>query len=328
MTEPHDRQRHLGGSDAAAVMGLSPWATPVELWMQKTGRAVPKEPDAERQKLFRSGHRWEPVIREMTIERLREDMGLDVELITFNKRHYDPEHPWLSVEVDFELKVTGTVVIGNTEVVFDNEHINADAKTVSSFVKRKWGPEENTEDVPIEYAAQFMTGLMVTGRRYCLVAALSSVHHVNIYWTVRDDETIAAMRPKLVDFWVNHVLANVAPDPFKFSDIKLLFPLDDGQAIEATPEIAAMVDRLRDVKSRMKDLEVAEEVLTFDIARFISPHSLLRYEGRDLLSWCGQRDTRMDVDAFRTAHPDLFAEFSTSKVVRVLRFVKPKKGTR
>jgi len=34
-----DRSRFLGGSDAAAVMGLSPWATPVELWMKKTGRA-------------------------------------------------------------------------------------------------------------------------------------------------------------------------------------------------------------------------------------------------------------------------------------------------
>lgn len=328
MTEQHDRRLHLGGSDAAAVLGLSQWATPVELWLQKTGRQARPEPTAEQRKLFKSGHRWEPVICEMTVDRLRDDMGLRVELVARNERYFDPEYPWMSVEIDFELIVTGTVVIGDKAVVFDHEHINADAKTVGTFVKKKWGPEENTEDVPIEYAAQFMTGLMVTGRRYCLVAALSSVHDVDIYWTIRDDETIAAMRPRLADFWINHVQADVAPDPFKFDDIKALFPLDNGMAVEATPEIAAKVEQLRDVKARLKDLEVAEEALKLDIAEHISPHALLRYEGRDLMSWKGQNDTRLDTVAFREARPDLFAEFATTKVVRVLRFLKAKKGTR
>lgn len=323
-----DRRFFLGGSDAAAVMGLSPWATPLELWRAKTGRADIAPPDPAQAKRWARGHKLEPFIREMTIDRLRDDYGMTVDLVACNARYTDPEHPFMSCEIDFELVLTGTMPIGDELVAFDRERINVDAKSVSGFARRKWGREENTEDVPIEYAAQFMFGLMVTpGRRkYTLVAALRSFDDVDLYWTVRDDETIAAMRPKLVSFWCDHVLADVPPDPMVFDDIKLLFPIDNGAAIEATPEIADKAAQFRDVKARIKDFEKAEEALEFELAEYISPHARLTYGGRDLLTWKGQNDTRLDSTLLKSERPDLFAEFARSKIVRVLRIVKPKKG--
>ena len=325
VTTTPDRSKFLGGSDAAAVMGLSPWATPVELWMQKTGRKPKAEPDARQQRIYDRGHRLEPFIRDMVMDKLR-DEGVEVELLACNERYVDPEHGFLSCEIDFELAITGTVQIGDELVAMDREHVNADAKSVSGFARKKWG-EENTEDVPIEYAAQFMHGLMITGRRYCLVAALRSFDDVDIYWTVRDDETIAAMRPKLVSFWLDHVVADVAPDPMVFDDIKALFPLDNGLCAEATPEIAELVGRYRVVKAQLSDLEKVADELKFRIADFISPHSMLTYEGQPLMTWKGQPDKRLDVDAFRAAHPDLFTQYARTKTVRVLRFAS-KKGTR
>jgi putative phage-type endonuclease len=306
-----DRSLFLGGSDAAAVIGVSPWATPVELWMQKTGRTPKEKPDAAQQRRFDRGHKLEPFIREMAIDKLRAE-GHKVELLASNQRYVDPEFPFLSCEIDFEL-------------LLDGEHINCDAKSVSGFARKKWG-EVDTEDVPIEYAAQFMHGLMVTGRRRCLVAALRSFDDVDIFWTIRDDETIAAMRPKLVSFWVDHVLADVPPDPMVFDDIKILFPTDDGQSVEASQDIAEKVEQLRAVKARIKEFEEAEEALRFEIADFISPHARLAFGGRDICTWKGQNDTRLDQDALRTAEPELFQKFTRTKTIRVLRLVKPKKG--
>lgn len=317
-----DRSLFLGGSDAAAVMGLSPWATPVELWQQKTGRKPKPEPDAAARKRFERGHRLEPFIRDMVIAKL-EDQGLTVELLACNERYVDPEHAFLSCEIDFELLLSGECVIGGAEVLFDHEHINCDAKSVSGFARKKWG-EEDTEDVPIEYAAQFMHGLMITGRRYCLVAALRSFDDVDIYWTVRDDETIAGMRPKLVTFWTGHVLTDIAPDPMVFDDIKALFPNDDGQAVEATAEIAGKVERLRDIKAQIKALEGVEEALQFDVAEFISPHALLNYQGKEIASWKGQGDTRIDQKLLKEDAPEVFAKYTRTKVIRVLRLKKPK----
>lgn len=322
VTTAPDRATFLGGSDAAAVMGLSPWATPVELWQQKTGRKAKPEPDAAALKRYARGHRLEPFIRDMAVDKLTE-MGLQVELLACNERYVDAEHCFLSCEIDFELRLTGTLVIGGTEYQLDGEHINADAKSVTGFARRKWG-EEDTEDVPIEYAAQFMHGLMVTGRRFCLVAALRSFDDVDVFWTVRDDETIAAMRPKLVSFWIDHVLADVPPDPMKFDDIKALFPNDDGTAVDASQEIADKVERLRQVKAEIKSLEEAEEALTFDIADWISPHALLNFNGKQIASWKGQGDTRLDQKALKEAHPDIAAQFMRTKTIRVLRLAKPK----
>ena len=320
-----DRSKFLGGSDAAAVMGLSPWSTPVELWQQKTGRkpkSLTVDPAAE--KRYARGHRLEPFIRDMAVDKLREQ-GLQVELLTYNERYVDPEFGFLACEIDFELLLTGEIEIGGKTHVFDREHVNADAKSVTGFARKKWG-QEDTEDVPIEYAAQFMHGLMVTGRRYCLVAALRSFDDVDLYWTVRDEETIAGMRPKLVSFWLDHVLADVPPDPMHFDDIKALFPLDNGLAVEASQDIADKVEQLREVRARIKEFEEAEEALKFEVAEFISPHTRLTFGGRDLMTWKGQNDTRLDQVALREAHPDIFTEFARTKVVRVLRFVTPKKG--
>lgn len=321
-----DRSQFLGGSDAAAVMGVSPWNTPVELWMQKTGRKPRDIPDAQRQRIYDRGHKLEPFIREMVIDKLV-DLGLRVELVATNERYRDPEFPFLSCEIDFELRLWGPMEINDDEVVFDGELINCDAKSVTGFARKKWGLE-NTEDVPIEYAAQFMHGLMVSpGQRpCCLVAALRSFDDVDIFWTMRDEETIAAMRPKLVSFWVDHVLADVAPDPLTFNDIKALFPLDNGLAVEATQEIADKVAQLAQIKAQIKTWEESEEALKFEVAEYISPHTRLTFEGRDLLTWKGQNDTRLDTTAFKEAHPEMFSEFTRTKVVRVLRFPKSKKG--
>lgn len=304
-----DRTKFLGGSDVAAVMGLSPWATPVELWAQKTGRVEKEAPDEARQRMYDRGHKLEPFIRDMVIDKLR-DRGHTVELIATNQRYIDPEYNFLACEIDFEL-------------LLDGEHINCDAKSVSGFARKKWG-DEDTEDVPIEYAAQFMHGLMVTGRQRCLVAALRSFDDVDIFWTIRDDETIAGMRPKLVSFWVDHVLTGEPPDPMVFTDIKYLFPKDNGQSIEATEEVAAKVRELADVKRQIKVLEERETDLTFAVADFISPNSLLTKDGKEIASWKSQDSARLDQKLLKEEQPEIAAKYTTTNSTRVLRLKKAK----
>lgn len=326
-TWPNKRQGFIGGSDAAAIVGLSPWATPLELWTEKTGRKEPKPETRQRERMFARGKKLEPFIVEMTVDKLTEDMGLDVELLCVNEHYSDPEHPWMRCEIDFELRVSGTVLIGDKYVTFDNEVINADAKSVSGFARKKWG-EEDTEDVPIEYATQFMFGLMLTGRRYCLVAALRSFDDVEIYWTVRSDEVIELMRPRILEYWVNHVVADVPPDPMNFSDIKYLFPADNGQAREATDEIASKAAQYVAAKRQEKLGKDAADILQFELGEFISPYARLTYQGQALLTWKGQSDTRLDQEALEREHPELFAKFKCTKTIRVMRISKPKKGTR
>lgn len=49
----------IGGSDVAAVFGVSPWMTPLELWMIKKGKIQPKEKENTSQ--LQMGHLLEPI---------------------------------------------------------------------------------------------------------------------------------------------------------------------------------------------------------------------------------------------------------------------------
>ena len=54
-----DIEYTVGGSDVAIIFGLSPWTTPLELWMIKKGRMKPKKPSNPEQ--LEMGHMLEPI---------------------------------------------------------------------------------------------------------------------------------------------------------------------------------------------------------------------------------------------------------------------------
>lgn len=299
-----NRSLFLGGSDAPKVLGVSDWGTPLDLWREKTGRKV-IEIDEARQKRFARGHKLEPFIRDMTIEKLRE-LGHDVKLIAKNRRHTDADLRFLRAEIDFEIELDGVLT-------------NVDAKSVGGTARAKWGTE-GTDQIPLDYLAQFMHGLGVTGRQTCIAAALRSFDDVELFYVQRDDETIEAMRRKMSIFWVDHVKKDTPPDPITFADVRQLFPTSDAKTLVATDEIVAYVEELRTLRQRMKDLKSREDALRFEIARFMGTHAAISKGPRDLVTWEEEGREIFDLDAFRRSHPDwaaLFTKMHTSRVLRL-----------
>lgn len=302
MSAPN-RRLFLGGSDAPKVLGVSEWGTPLDLWREKTGRKV-VEIDEARQKRFARGHKLEPFIREMTIEKLRE-LGHDVKLVGKNRRHTDTSLRFLRAEIDFEIELDGVLT-------------NVDAKSVGGTARAKWGTE-GTDEIPLDYLAQFMHGLGVTGRQTCIAAALRSFDDVELFYVQRDDETIEAMRSKMSLFWLEHVKKGTPPDPITFADVRELFPKSTPNSISATDEIVAYVDELRALRQRMKDLKAREDALRFEIARFMGPHAAIAKGPRDLVTWEEEGREIFDLEAFRRSHPDWAALFTKTHTSRVLR---------
>lgn len=54
-----DIEYTVGGSDVAVIFGVSPWTTPLELWLIKKGRMKPKQPPNPDQ--LEMGHMIEPI---------------------------------------------------------------------------------------------------------------------------------------------------------------------------------------------------------------------------------------------------------------------------
>lgn len=311
------RSEYLGSSDAAAILGLSKWKTPLDVWRAKVfPDAVEDEAAADRSKILRRGKLMEPVIRQMAID----DYGLT--LYATNRRHEDEDYPWMRAEVDFETLDEGGAVVNN------------ECKSVSPFAASQWG-DEDTDEVPIEYHAQVQFALMVTGAQVerCDVWALFGSDKLVRYRIYRDEETIAGMRARCVEFWHEHVLAKRAPAPVTLDDVEFLMGRKRGRPVIANPDQVDLVMQYRDAKHQIKQLEERAEELKLAIVGHLLAGAgddlseqdaaiLLDGAGKPLLTWKPQSSSRIDVAALRKARPEVADEFTTISTSRVLRLAK------
>ena len=281
-----DRTKFIGGSDAAAILGVSPWKSQFRLYQEKIGAFV-EEITPAKQRLFDRGHRWEPVVVEMLVDELQ-DRGHDVQVIARNARYQDQEFPFLACELDLELLV-------------DGEECNAEMKTVSPFAAREWG-EQYTDEIPIYYAAQGMHGLMVKPRRRCIFAALIGADDLRVHQIERDEEIIGAIRAKEVEFW-RRVMGKDAPPPETSEDVKWLYAKDAGIVMDADYDLLAQVTHLAGLKAEIKRLEGAEEMTATRIKCVMGHASTLIYQNKTIATWKSNKNS--DKTDWRSAYLDL-----------------------
>lgn len=290
-----DRTKFIGGSDAAVVLGISPWRTRLQLWQDKVQPRVEKI-DPARQRILSRGHRLEPYVVDM----LAEETGLEV--LHRNCRYIDAEHPFLACEIDAEA-ATGQ---------------NIEIKTVSPFKAQEWG-ELGTDAIPVHYTAQAQHGMMIRGAASCIFGVLIGGDDFRVYEVQRDDEIIAALREAEVRFWLDHVVPAVAPEPTSGEDIARLYPHDAGTAVEADTAALIAYNELRALLAQAKDLDAQIELRKDALRTAMGPHARLLSSGTELATWKTQQANRFDQSAFKAAQPDLYAQFVKTTEMRVLR---------
>jgi putative phage-type endonuclease len=299
-----DRRRFIGGSDVAAVLGISPWTTPLQLWERKTRPALE---GGEHKAVFKRGHRWESVVAEMLVERL-EANGHKVEIVGQNKRYEDPQRRYLAAEIDFELRLDG-----------EREITNVELKTVHPFKASEWG-REDTDESPVWYTAQAMHGLGVTGRSRCLVAPLFGADEIRTYPIVRDDETIEAMRARCAAFW-QLVETGVRPDPTTLADLDRLYHGDPvAPALIADEELTRAALRLRAIHAEIKARELEAAAIEFGVKRAMQDATELVIPNDDkkvAIVWKNRDYTWFDQSALKEADAKLHRQFQRKTTTRV-----------
>ena len=288
-----DRSTYIGGSDAAAILGVSPWQTRYQLWAQKTG-LISKPIDPAKEKIFARGKRLEPVILQM----FEDETGLKVE--HRNRRFYDSEYSFLAAEIDGE---TG------------NENI--DAKTAQPFARHLWG-EPGSDEIPIYYAAQFMHGLMVMGRDVCHVAAMIGLDDFRIFKIQRDDELIALIREKELEFW--ELVQSRTPPPIETREDALsVWPRSTAKTRSVNEIVAGHFAELKAIKAQIKELESDEESLRNALLPEFQDAEAIEHGGRIIATWESQNASRLDQKAIAAAHPEIVEQFKVTTSTRVLR---------
>lgn len=189
------RKSGIGGSDAAAVLGISPYTSPLELWLEKTGR---KETASNSSMRLEMGSIMEPFI----FDYLRGGRLGGASLVT----HGDDkqlEH-WADSGIDLIPGVESCVkrehrfMLGNTDGHL--EHMNGilEIKTSDEFpFMRKWG-----RGVPLYIQAQCQHYMAVCDADLTIVACLQGFHTIHLWVLDRDDAFIdEKLIPACGEFW-------------------------------------------------------------------------------------------------------------------------------
>ncbi len=189
------RRLGFGGSDAAAIFGVSPFATARDLYYDKLKIASFDNGENDNWVAKEVGHRLEDLVAQI----FHAKTGYRVYQIKKMFRH--PHYPFMQADVDFFIELPN----GKTAIL--------EIKTTNYNARDHWWLN-GAEVVPVNYELQ--------GRHYMCVMNLDEVYYCCLYGNSEDeviirhitrdydyeDEIIALES----DFWNNHILRHIPPE--------------------------------------------------------------------------------------------------------------------
>lgn len=179
------RKGSIGGSDAAAIVGLNPYKSAYALWAEKSGKIEPE--DISMKEAVRLGHELEPYVA----KRFTEITGKKVRRENFILKN--DLYPFAHANVD-------RMVIG--------ERAGLECKTTSALSLGKFKGGE----YPATYYVQCVHYLAVTGLDRWYLCVLIGNQEVRVFVIERDEDEIKALMDTEGQFWAQ-VDAGIAPNP-------------------------------------------------------------------------------------------------------------------
>ncbi len=312
-----DRTLGLGGTDAAALFGYGRFGrTAVDVYLETVGEVKPAELTSD---IVEFGNRLEPIVA----DKFAEERGVKLRKVNRTIRHKD--HPFMIAHPD-------------REIVGGEEKEILECKTAFPRSKEQrdmWG-EPGTDQVPLAYLFQVMHYLAVTGAEVCHLAVLINGHEFRTYEIRRQPETIAKMIAWEAQFWNDHIIPKICPEPTTVTDYKLLYGISNGLTVQATEPIIESMEKFWKLKMLEKAVDTALEVAKLPILKAFGDDETLalgeveKFKRKVLqgmipipgMTYKTQPSRNFDVTRFKVDHPDLYTEYVSTTTTRVLRISK------
>lgn len=278
------RREGVGGSDVAAIMGLSPWRTPYMCWADKV---LGVHEDISAKPSVQWGNILEPVVGEH-FARLHPDFKVR----RVNGIAASVERPWAQASLDYEVRVPGRD-FGVLEI-----------KTAGLRSADEWA-----EGVPLFYATQVAHYLSVLNRRYAYVAVLIGGSDYREYLIERDEDDIAAVNAAVDEFWHRNVLGKVEPEPTGMDNSALFRTHRTAGEMRELPDTPALVGRWRVAKSQLDDAKKRVDELSAQLRQQIGDAGGWETpDGR--LKWVRSKASRLDTKRLCEDHPEIRDEYT------------------
>lgn len=306
-----ERANYLGGSDAAGILGLSKWKTPLQVFMAKI---YPNHDESEN----RIGGKNEPSywgnkLEDKVAEAFTEVTGKKVNRVKETLIH--PEYDFIRANLDRR-------VVGEDAIL--------ECKTAHFLKNKEW---EN-EEIPTEYILQVMHYLAVTGKAVGYIAVL--IGGSKFVWKQidRDEELIKQIIDAEVNFWNNFVISKVPPMVTGSErDSELLARLypeaNPSTSIQLPENHIELIEKRAALKKLINDTETQITEIENLIKAELKDNETGSI-GKYLVTWKNQSRTGVDSKKLKEEYPDIFLNCQKTSNFRVMNFreIKEKKESK
>jgi len=292
-----DRTRYIGGSDSAAILGVSPYQSALDVYLAKTSKVNDEDlwqTNPKQARIFEFGKHNEPLV----LQYIEREAG--IKATTTGARYKHPDYEFICAEIDAETA----------------EGVNIECKTSNQFMSGNWG--RGGDDIPDYYLVQVQHGLMVTGRDKCILGALIGNCDFRMFIIERNQELINLIQKKELEFWQN-VQNKTPPNPSNYKDVLTQYAQDNAGAINASDAIVDVINQLKHVQTELKSYTSLEKELKEKISLYMQGNAFLKDGDNILATFKTQITRRLNSTELKKAHPDLYQEFTTQTLSRVLR---------
>lgn len=297
------RKQGIGGSDIAAIIGLSPWKTPRDIYLDKKGLV---EPEPETDAMY-----WGTTLEDIVAREYSKRTGRKIERCNVQFKH--PEYPF---------------IIGNVDrVVYDDNGkkpvVNGrlitrrilECKTANQYAAGDWG-EPGTDQIPEHYKAQVQWYMGITGAEVCDVAVLIGNRDFRIYTVYRDVAVIAYLFAEGVTFWRDYIETDTMPPAVTLDDIEGVCHGTPKARAFASAEIVKKVARYKELDDQIKALKAEQETLKLAICEsIVDAVELCAPDARKLATWSAAKLTQKTdwkaVAEELAAPADIIAKYTT-----------------
>lgn len=306
------RKKGIGGSDVAAILGFSPYKSPYQLWLDKTGRSERKESQNE------SAH-FGNLLEDVVAKEFSRRSGMKVQRVTQQLSLENIGEPWAIGNIDRAVvnpEIAGRVFFKDGKLTTD---MILECKTASEYMSKLFG-EEGSDHIPDYYLTQCLWYLKLTGAKVCYLAVLIGGNKFRMYRIERDDDLIESIFKQVKAFWFNHVIADVPPDPTCFDDVLHRWSKHVvGKQVEATFEQIKLNEELIAVQGRQKADKAREDEIKLTLVSSMQDAEMMISQGMTICTYKEQSSTRIDSTLLKKEEPDLFAKYSKTSSTRVFR---------
>ena len=288
------RRQGIGGSDAAAIVGLDRYKSAFDVYADKIGLKE-EQPDNE---AMRQGRDLEDYVA----QRFMEATGKKVRRRNAMLQH--PEYPFMIANID-------RWVVG--------ENAGFEAKTTSVLNRAKF----NQGEYPPSYYVQCVHYMAVTGaeRWYLAVLVLNKAFHV--FTIERDEAEIEALIEAEKHFWENHVLKQIPPAPdgseATSEVIKQLFPEAREREEVVLFGYEDKIEQYLELDVRVKELECERDKLKQELQLAMADAEIGRAQGY-VVEWKNQVRQSLDTKKLKSEQIEIYEKYlKPAQTVRMFK---------